>query len=355
MAGKGLSLRTFIDSQESTFMKSLSGAQTQLKSVQAMRGKTCEEFMAFAHSTFQHMPRIPGHALGVFAIFVFACGFPAAEHLLGIWDPAFLVFFRIGIVTLLMLGLWHLIEGRYAIMQAAWAKGIRIGFLGFGAGTFLLLYAQSLSDPVTVVLMAATMPVIGVAIEVLFDGRKLSSRFVVAVILVVIGGLVATGVNLSDGQVGLGALLALTATILFTDASRRTVRNLQNTTILGQTTITFFGGALFCAMIYGALRLSDQVGAPDLQLSPMSWAAFGLYSLGAMGVSQFLWLSAVRKLGIGIAGFHTNAAPIYVMVILLAFGGAFEITSVWGAALLLMGVVIAQIDDGRNGRGIQAS
>ena len=65
-----------------------------------------------------------------------------------------------------------------------------------------------------------------------------------------------------------------------------------------------------------------------------------------MGISQALWLSAVKYLGIGLAGYHLNAAPFYVMLVLLVvFGVPWNPMQVIGAIVLLLGVVVAQIDD----------
>jgi drug/metabolite transporter (DMT)-like permease len=61
-----------------------------------------------------------------------------------------------------------------------------------------------------------------------------------------------------------------------------------------------------------------------------------------MALSQVLWIMSVRRLGIGMAALHINAAPFYVMIILFALGGAWVWAQALAALLVALGVLIAQ-------------
>ena len=52
-----------------------------------------------------------------------------------------------------------------------------------------------------------------------------------------------------------------------------------------------------------------------------------LFSIGALGLSQLLWIMSVERLGIGLSAMHINAAPFYVMLILFALGGIVELVA----------------------------
>ena len=82
---------------------------------------------------------IAGNSLALISIFLFAAGFPAAEVLLDIWHPITLMFFRIILAVSTLVLIWALIEGVSSVLKAPWLKGIKIGLLGFGLGTNLLL------------------------------------------------------------------------------------------------------------------------------------------------------------------------------------------------------------------------
>jgi len=113
----------------------------------------------------------------VFAILLFAMGFPAAEYLLDDWDVVSVITARNVSSFILIFFIWLAIEGIQKVRSALWFKGFLIGATGFGIGSFLILILQSLTSPVIAVLACATMPVFAVTLEILFDGRKMTLWF----------------------------------------------------------------------------------------------------------------------------------------------------------------------------------
>ena len=67
-----------------------------------------------------------------------------------------------------------------------------------------------------------------------------------------------------------------------------------------------------------------------------------IYALLGVGISQLLWVKGVGEIGIAIASFHLNAAPFYVMIVMVAFGQNLQITQVIGATILAFGVILSQ-------------
>jgi drug/metabolite transporter (DMT)-like permease len=61
-----------------------------------------------------------------------------------------------------------------------------------------------------------------------------------------------------------------------------------------------------------------------------------------LGISQILWIKAVSQLGIGIASFHLNAVPFYVMLMLFILGDQWIWRQAIGALVVITGVIIAQ-------------
>ncbi|MEM7441482.1 MAG: DMT family transporter, partial [Pseudomonadota bacterium] len=197
--------------------------------------------------TTQSKTSVPhGHALCLLSMLLFAAGFPAAEVLLATWGPIALITVRIIACCALMVTIWWAFEGFSAMRKAPWLRGGVIGALGFGTGTILILVAQDMTDAVTAALVAASMPVSAVALEVALDGRRLNKYFVGGLALVLTGGFIATGADLGDARFGLGAALGLLATVLFTWGSRAAVKNLPTSTGLAQATVTMIGAMLFC-------------------------------------------------------------------------------------------------------------
>lgn len=279
------------------------------------------------------------------SIALFAMGFPAAEVLLESWGAISLIAVRIVLGCALLVPVWILMDGWSRVTAAPWRKGMLIGGVGFGTGTVMLLVTQSMTDAVTAALVAAMMPVAAVALEVVLDRRRLTISFVVGVALVLIGGIVAAGASLSDSRFGLGALMGIGATFIFAWGSRATVKDLPDMSNIGQATLTLIGAMLFCQITLGVFLVfgwwGTEVGITDAR----GLGLLAIFAFCGMAVSQVFWILGVSKVGIGIASFHLNAAPFYVMLILLAFGGSWDWNQALGAAVLAIGVVVAQRGD----------
>ena len=276
------------------------------------------------------------------AMLVWATAFPAAEILLPIMPPLPLTALRLGLAVAFLFVLWVVIEGFAPLKTAPWRSGLLIGGLGFGTGSLCLIYAQALSDPVTVAVISATMPVVGILLEVLFDGRPLQRWLVAGLVLSVTGGVLAYANGLSRFGLGIGALLAFISVSVFVVSSRLTVKHLPNMSSIGSSTVTLAGGAI---AVFIATSFANFAGGPTV-----NWAAFSpkeivtalIYGFGSLGLSQVLWLAAVRGLGVGIASMHINAAPFYVMMFMLALGSAWNWWQALGAAVVAVAVVFAQ-------------
>lgn len=300
--------------------------------------------MAFSPQFHDHTkPRlVTSNVVCMLSMLLWAIGFPAAEFLLGVWDPLALIAARLSLAVVFLIPLWILLDGPDAVLRARWGRGILVGGIGFGLGTYLILVGQSISDPVTVTIVASSMPAIAALMEVMFDGRRLRRKFVLGLLIAITGGLVAAGTNVGTGSTGLGSLLAFLSVICFAWGSRAAVRDFPELSSIGQTTITLAGAMVFAVV---ALFFAMQLGLSKGITGPISseqTAALALYAIGGMALSQILWIMGVGRLGIAMAATHLNAAPFYVMVIMLLLGGMWFWGQAFGALLVGVGVIVAQ-------------
>ena len=279
---------------------------------------------------------------------VWAMGLPAADYLIGPVPPLWLTAARMVIAALVLLPVWLLLE-RPDLRPIPWRLAIGVGAL-LAAGAFLLVVAQAQTDAVTVAVVSAAMPVVGLGIEVLTDGRRLTLAMGMGVALSLFGGILALGTGMGTGMgeaglrldLGLGALAALASITLYTLGSRWTVTALPGLTPLGRSTLTILGAALVTIL---AATLATGLGAPG-----PDWAALGLreavalliYGVFAMALSQILWIASIGHLGIGLGALHINAAPFYVMVFLFLLGQPWNWMQAFGALVVGLGVLIAQ-------------
>ena len=292
---------------------------------------------------------IKSNAILVAAISIFALGFPAAEFLLDDWDVVTVIAVRNVFAFVLLFIIWIALEGSGVLRTANWIKGFWIGGIGFGIGSFLLLFVQSITSPVIAALAAATMPLAAVALEVILDGRKMTQWFLIGIILVLFGGFVATGATF-DGinfDLRLGTLLVFIPAAIFAWGSRATVKNLPGMTSLGQTTITTFGMAVFTLVLYVICNFLLQIIGPYPEITIRHFGLVLIYACFGFAISQIFWIRGVSGLGIGIASFHLNALPFYVMLFLFLLGESWNWQQAIGAVIVTSGVILSQIQSSK--------
>ena len=288
---------------------------------------------------------IRGNIFGATAIILFATGFPAADKLLQTWGVIPLIALRNLLALIVMISLIFFLEKSVVLRKLPWFKGFWIGGIGFGFGSLLLLIAQAMTDATTAALAAAAMPIFAVGLEVALDGRRLSARFLLAVALVLFGGALATGVTLGESSISLGFTLGLLASGIFAWGSRETVKSFPSLSPLTRTAVTTSG-------MFGFVAIPCLVA----MFFQYSWSAVGtldisnvglliIYACLALGISQIFWIKAVDEIGIGIASFHLNATPFYVMIIVYLFGSDWNWMQVLGAAILTVGTLLAQLPE----------
>ena len=263
---------------------------------------------------------IRGNIYGATAIILFASGFPAADQLLETWGIISLITLRNFLALLVMVLLIFLLERSVVLRELPWVSGFWIGGMGFGFGSLLLLIAQAMTDATTAALAAAAMPLFAVGLEVTLDGRRLSGRFVLAVAMVLSGGALAAGVIPGTSSIGAGFALGLFASGIFAWGSRKTVKSFPTLSPLVRTTITTSGMFGFMAVLCLAAIFFEHswslVGSLDITHIKLLF----IYAFLGLTLSQIFWIKAVEDVGIGIASFHLNAAPFYVMIIVFLLG-----------------------------------
>jgi len=273
---------------------------------------------------------------------IWAAGLPAAQLVIPLIPPVTLTALRTALAAAFLLPIWILVEGPGPLLTANWRRGIFVGGICIGLGAVLLVIAQAKTDPVTVAVITAIMPVIGIALEVALEGRRLTLALIVGLALSLGGGFLAYGAGMGSMALGLGALAAFGSVLAFTWGSRATVTSFPTLTPLGRTTITVTGAAVLMsviAMVYSA------AGGPATQwqaLGAPEWGALLLFGVGSLAISQVLWIMAVGQLGIGLSSLHMNAVPFYVMLIMFALGAGWNWPQAYGAVIVAIGVLIAQ-------------
>lgn len=279
------------------------------------------------------------------SMLIWAAGLPAADHLIPLLIPEQLNALRMLLAGGFLVVVWALFEGFAPLRATNWLKGIAVGSL-IGLGAWFLIKGQAIGGAVTAAVISSTLPVVGIALEVALDGRKVTLALILGLILSLAGGVMALDLGAGGAGGGLslawGAVLCFGSVVSFTIGSRLTVTAFPKETPLGRTAVTLTGAAIAALIVAGG-----QVGLGGEMPSFAAWGwkeigAILLFSVGALGISQVMWIMSVERLGIGLSALHINAAPFYVMLILFALGGLWNWPQAVAAALVGLGVLIAQ-------------
>ncbi len=284
---------------------------------------------------------LTANLLCVLSMVIWAAGISAADRVIPLLLPEHLNALRMGLSALFLLGIWWATEGFGPIRRANWVKGTMVGSL-IGLGAWFLVLGQARGGAVTVAVISATMPVVGITLEVILDGRRLTLALVLGLVLAVAGGFLALDFAAGGPSLGLGALYCFASVVSFTLGSRLTVTAFPDESALGRTAISLVGAAITTVAV---VVLQTMAGVALPGFSAWGWPEVGallLFSVGAVGIAQWLFVTAVGRIGIGLTTLHMNATPFYVMLILFAAGGAWNWTHALAAAIVGLGVLIAQ-------------
>ncbi|MEW2918979.1 DMT family transporter [Ruegeria sp. ANG10] len=283
---------------------------------------------------------VSGNGLAVASMLTWAAGFPAAEVLLQSWPPVALFAARLVLAVAFLVPIWLLIDGPSRVLRARWGHALFVGGT-LGAGMFLIIVAQKLTDPVTVAIIASCAPLFATLLELATGTRRLRWNFALGLVVSIVGGLIATSA-VAPAQLGLGAGCAILSTGLFCWASMATARDFPDLSQTGRSTITLVGGLIVAAFLFFA---AGQAGMDILPSAPIDVQQMGMlviYALVSLGLSQVLFIASVGKLGVALASFHINIAPFYVMLIMLILGEEWNWTRALGASIVAVAVVLAQ-------------
>jgi len=277
------------------------------------------------------------------AMVMWSFAFPIAEFMLASWGTVTLVLTRqlIGVGALFACWLW--LDGFDRIRAADWRGGLHVGGIGFGLGSITFLVGQHMSDAVTPAIAASMMPIIGALLEVTLDGRRLKPRLLGGILLALLGGLLATGTRIDEGNFGWGSMLCLFSVVLFAWATRATNHRFRSLSFVGQTTLTLSGSLVVVTLVYLLMRLLQIPGTGIGVLDSQHLGLLVFSSVASLALAQFMWIRGAAGLGILLASLHMNAVPFYVMVIVVLFlGEGWNWGQAAGAALVAIGVLMAQ-------------
>jgi drug/metabolite transporter (DMT)-like permease len=243
----------------------------------------------------------------------------------------------IAIVILIPLA-FALEKPKLETIRGEWKTHLVQSLLGYVGYTLLLYFALEMTSPVTAAVLVALNPAtIAIAAHFLLNDR-LSRVALVGIAVSFIGAVVVVigGQSLSEMSLGLGDVLLLLATVVWTVYSMVAPR--VKTPPITATTVQ--------AVIAGLVMAP--VMALDIFAGNTGWAT--LDSVGWIGViwiglipsagAYFLWNISSELIGPSRTGAFLNLIPVFTAVLVVALGGSVTVWHLLGGALVLLGVSV---------------
>jgi drug/metabolite transporter (DMT)-like permease len=195
-------------------------------------------------------------------------------------------------------------QRRHALFLAGAAfVGIYLNSIGF-------MYAIDLTNASTVALIFGSLPIVTAIVAYAFGVERLHRRFWIAAAISFFGvALVAVGSASGVSGNWLGNLLALLGAVTWGFYSVAIVPLLRRYSVWRISAGALAFGAV-PLVITGIPQLLDQ----DWDLEPLVWAGFAFAVLGPLVLTNFLWFTAIERVGPSRATLVTNLQPFLAAV-----------------------------------------
>jgi len=244
----------------------------------------------------------------------------------------------IALVVLVPLA-FSLEKPRWSVIRGEWKTHVVQSLLGYVGYTLLLYFALEMTSPVTAAVLVALNPAtIAIAAHFVLNDRVsrlamlgIGVSFVGAVV-VVLGGQ-----SLSELSLGLGDVLLLLATLLWTAYSMVAPR--VTTPPITATTVQAGIAGLIMIPVMAIDLIAGNTGWTSLDSS--GWIGVVWIGLIPSAGAYFLWNISSDWIGPSRTGTFLNLIPVFTAVLVLFLGGSVTVWHLVGGALVLLGVSVA--------------
>ena len=277
----------------------------------------------------------------VFSMHLWALGMPILDLQQEGWDRFSLSSARALLAGLTMLGLAYF-SRPVLFRRKEVLTSFFLGIFGYGLASLLLVIGIGYAGAVTAAIIAALVPVISALLDVIATRRMIDFRLFIAVILSLVGGLIAT---LNDQEMvltlGWGELLLLSSVVLWVLYSRFSLSMLGQAHPVGGYGLTMSAGSVGLLLATFIAGFFGYELKQDFSFDSVMVVLFlGIFSTG---LSVLLWLHGAKRLGVTTAGLHQNLVPVFVMLIMFILGEGFQWRDGVGGLLVISGAIIAQL------------
>lgn len=271
-----------------------------------------------------------------------ATALPATDILLETWHPLAISVGRLLFGGIALIGALILMGRVREITHAPWKDIFFIGGVGLGGATITLNIGLAYSNPITAAIILTSMPAVALVFGTLRGEERLNLKLVIGILLAICGGAWAS-MSGQSGVLGLegGEPLLFVSVIFFVWYSRAAVGRLSVLSATAKSGLTLVVGGIVVGILVVGIHLLG-LETVNFEPTPVSIALLLWVACISNGFAIVLWLVSIERIGMIVTAIHMNMVPFYVMLFVVALGGAVSYGQTTGALLVVAGVMISQ-------------
>lgn len=277
--------------------------------------------------------------------------FPILERILQSWDVFSATLARqICGAAVLLFGVMLVRRREPLPASVPWRRVFILGGVGVTIGSLMTSLGVLLSSGLSAAIVSTTSPVGSALTAAWLFGEKLGGGIIFATILSVVGGLVSvTGEQSITGtQFRGGEILIVLANVLWTWMSIAAQRWLKGFSQLQIAAFTVLTGATWLILMLPIVMLT---GIVEIRMSFTPEAVLLILFAGVVpiAIGNFCWHYGVSRVGVVVASMYNNLLPAAALGTTILMGGSFAWQQIAGTAIIVVGVVSAQMMQARRG------
>ena len=291
--------------------------------------------------------------------FLWGSHIPVLDLLLGTFDPWTLALFRYLVLIPVAFG-WLMLAVPRPFQPTLPATGGalpaklplgRIALLGIpGVLGFAIFYSTGVyfAGPIPAAIIATCSPVVATLVSWAVDRIPPSREMRLALVLAVIGGMIAVlsreapGAGQEHRVPILGEFLLICGMICWSSYSVMAQRWLAGYSQLQITGFTMTAAGVGMILLYPMLMLLGIAQMPAAMPSLLIIGLLVYVALLPTLFGTFLWHTGIGIVGVPVAALYMNLIPVFAVLIAMLVGALPTMGQVIGGALVLVGVAQAQ-------------